>query len=63
MTGKKLFRMWILYQENDTSSEKWIETEEINLGSILNPNKKVKMFRIEPADMGEDPIVKLFRGG
>ena len=52
-----------MYQENDTSSEKWIETEEINLGSILNPNKKVKMFRIEPADMGEDPIVKLFRGG
>lgn len=61
----KNFRMFILVQEEEMQKPRWIEVDEINLGSLNKPNRVVKQIRIEPFEegFGNEFMDRLFRGG
>jgi len=60
----KHFRMFILVQEEPMQRPRWIEVDEINLGSLNKPNRIIKQVRIEPIEpegLAGDFMNKFFR--
>jgi hypothetical protein len=59
----KNFKMFILVQENEMEKPRWIEVNEINLGSLNKPNKNILQVRIEPIGDGfvDDFVNRMFR--
>jgi hypothetical protein len=60
----KSFRLSVLVQEDDFVKPRWIEVNEINLGSVSKPNNNIKQIRIDPVGEGfaDDFMDRLFRG-